>query len=74
MKLLDLIMHFKLKPSKTEVRRLFSSNAFSVSGNKVGADAANSLDLLDKSNWMGGEYLVLQFGKKDFYLVQFIDE
>lgn len=74
MKLLDLIMHFKFKPSKSEARRFFASNAFSINGNKLALDPALNFDLLDKPNWMGGEYLVVQFGKKDFYLVQLVDE
>jgi len=70
MKLLDLAAQLKVKASKSEVRKLASAGGFSVNGKKISLDELLKFDLLNKENWMGGNFMVLQSGKKDFYLVE----
>ena len=69
-KLLDLIQHFNIKASKKEARRYFANNSFSINGKRLTQEEALAFNLNDSNNWLGGIYLVLQFGKKEFHLVE----
>ncbi|CAM6005866.1 unnamed protein product, partial [Sphagnum balticum] len=69
--LIDLVVSFKLKSSKTEIRRLVTSSAFHLNGEKMSLDQVNSFKLSDTQNWLGGRFLVLKFGKKEFHLVEY---
>ena len=57
-------MHDKV-PSKSEARKLIKSNGFSINKVKV----TNEKDTITESALIGGKYLLLQKGKKDYTLV-----
>lgn len=57
-------MHDKV-PSKSEARKLIKSNGFSINKVKV----INEKDTITESALIGGKYLLLQKGKKDYTLV-----
>ena len=57
-------MHDKV-PSKSEARKLIKSNGFSINKAKV----TNEKDTITESALIGGKYLLLQKGKKDYCLV-----
>ena len=71
-KIMDLIVQLKIRPSKSEVRRLVTSGGFSVNGNKLSIEETLNFDTSDKSKWMGEAFMVLQFGKKEFHLLQLV--
>ena len=60
-------MHDKV-PSKSEARKLIKSNGFSINKAKV----TNEKDTITESALIGGKYLLLQKGKKDYCLVTVI--
>ena len=65
MPIVDLAsIHAKIA-SKTEVRKLIKSNGLSVNKQKV-SDVSFKVD---SSMLMGGKYVLLQKGKKDYVLV-----
>lgn len=59
--LLDLMLHSKIVPSKSEGRRMIEQNGISVNGNKV-TDVAKIITTLDFQN----DNLIIQKGKKQF--------
>lgn len=59
--LLDLMLHSKIVPSKSEGRRMIEQNGISVNGNKV-TDVAKIVTALDFQN----DNLIIQKGKKQF--------
>ena len=60
----------KLKGSKSEVRRYLSKGAVSVNGQKIDETSAFENNYSDISHWMGAKYLIIRFGKKEFYLLK----
>ena len=65
MPIVDLAsVHAKIA-SKTEVRKLIKSNGLSVNKQKVSDVSVK----VDSSMLMGGKYVLLQKGKKDYVLV-----
>ena len=57
-------MHDKV-PSKSEARKLIKSNGFSINKTKK----ANEKELITSESLIGGKYLLLQKGKKDYHLI-----
>jgi tyrosyl-tRNA synthetase len=57
-------LHDKV-PSKSEARKLIKANGFSINKSKV----TNEKDTLTESALIGGKYLLLQKGRKDYCLL-----
>ena len=57
-------LHEKVS-SKSEARKLIKSNGFSLNKERV----ANEKDIVDSSNLIGGKYLLLQKGRKEYTVV-----
>ena len=57
------VKHDKI-PSKGEARKLIKANGFSINKEKV----SNEKAIIDSSSLIGGKYLLLQKGKKDYTL------
>ena len=57
-------MHDKV-PSKTEARKLIKSNGFSINKEKM----TNEKSVINEESLIGGKYLILTKGKKDYNLV-----
>lgn len=65
----ELLAHFpELFPSKGEIRRLIQAGGLYLNRRPV-----HSEDSVDKENLIHGAYLVVQKGKKQFYLLHFED-
>lgn len=60
-------MHDKIA-SKSEARKLIKGNGFSINKEKVTDEKA----IIDSSKLLGGKYLLLQKGKKDYSLVKVV--
>jgi tyrosyl-tRNA synthetase len=59
-------VHTTVFPSKGELRRLIEGGGFSI--NKVKIDSADSI--LDSGSLLNGKYLLIQKGKKNYYLIR----
>jgi len=63
-------VHTTVFPSKGELRRLIDGGGFSI--NKVKIDSADSL--LNSESLLNGKYLLIQKGKKNYYLIRVNEE
>lgn len=59
-----LATHTNILPSKSEARKMLNANAISINKNKI-----NESTTLDKSSLLHGSYLVVQRGKKNYFLL-----
>jgi tyrosyl-tRNA synthetase len=59
--------HTHIFPSKGEVRRMLKENGVSINKEKIGEELIITQDLL-----LNGKYLLVQKGKKNYYLVKVI--
>jgi tyrosyl-tRNA synthetase len=62
---LDIVALHDKVPSKSEARKLIKANGFSINKSKV----TNEKDTLTESALIGGKYLLLQKGRKDYCLL-----
>lgn len=67
--LVDLLVETKAAPSKRQARQDIESGAVSVNGEKVTQVDATAAGL----GRIGGDYLILRRGKKNYFLVRFAD-
>jgi tyrosyl-tRNA synthetase len=59
-------VHTTVFPSKGELRRLIDGGGFSI--NKVKIDSADSI--FNSGSLLNGKYLLIQKGKKNYYLIR----
>ena len=63
--LVSLLADTKIFPSKGEARKMWQSGGISINKEKIGADFTN----VTSAQLLQGKYILLQKGKKNYYLV-----
>lgn len=68
---MDLIIFHKIKKTKTEIRRNIEMGGVYLNDQRINMEMANTFEFI-KENLLANKFLVLRFGKKNYYLLEFL--